>query len=768
MACISENVSESPEFKKLVSKIGLAETVRDYLENNRLRSMSELMSSKPQLFSGKRILEPVRNTETGDYYFEIKNIFSSKFELENKLKAINKTPKSLGSEKKLDEALKKANISSELRNQFIRLVKENPDLQEFKLSEILNIYLREFVKDSDRQYYTAIDEPLSADLEKVLIDYFDRFHITRKEVENLKEKFGVDSIGVFDVLAKTIYYAKNRNLLTLPEEYGHVFVELLGSISNKKAANPLFSYLMKNIESWDGYKRVLNDYKDIYKTAEGNMDLYKIKKEAIGQAIGIALVRNYKVQKGDQGLWAKIQEVIDYILNLIGGIDYISLNTTVDSIAKDILSRNYSKLNRFGKDTSNYNLLSFSETIAYQNSKDGGRALRFMREFSNIGNIITGSLAYRLQGSTYRPEIDALHDIDMIVPFDAHGINLDISAYLSEEDLEKNKMYRKLILEGNYKEAKKYKIQGNIRLDPSQVLKQPYFTKIKEQYPDLDYLYSFYNQRANVYYIVVNAIWSENQELKDRFKSLSGSFNDRLTHFTPEEQSQMYLFDFFLRPEKSDYFKLIKDDQYNLNLAHFNYAFYEKLNMLGRPKDAYDYQNWKYFDENNVLAPDFSDRLTYFQLEQSRTGSLQNIMDTYQGYNGVADNREFNYFTLDKQEASNYGTTVRKVSLDTTGFLKAFSNRELYRDEEKKFTEYTGKVFDILDNSPEGLETQNEFFRFLKGKGYGGLDLTGWSDSQYVVSFYPVSSDASEIVDDIPLDSEYKNDSEMTTDDFRC
>jgi hypothetical protein len=143
-------------------------------------------------------------------------------------------------------------------------------------------------------------------------------------------------------------------------------------------------------------------------------------------------------------------------------------------------------------------------------------------------------------------------------------------------------------------------------------------------------------------------------------------------------------------------------------------------------------------------------------------------MDTYQGYNGVADNREFNYFTLDKQEASNYGTTVRKVSLDTTGFLKAFSNRELYRDEEKKFTEYTGKVFDILDNSPEGLETQNEFFRFLKGKGYGGLDLTGWSDSQYVVSFYPVSSDASEIVDDIPLDSEYKNDSEMTTDDFRC
>ena len=768
MSCISENVTDTPEWKKIVSKIGLFETTRDYMENGRLRSLSEIMDSKPMMFP-KAVMKPVgENTVGKDYYYELKNIFSAKSELQNKLKAVNKSPKSLGSEKKLDETLKRAGLSSEFRKQFVQLVNENPELKEFKLSEIIDMYLREFIKDSDKQYYKAIDEPLSNDLEKVLVDYFDRFHITRKEVDNLKERFGVDSIGVFDVLAKTIYYSKNRNLLTLPEEYGHVFVELLGSISNKKASNPLFSYLMKNIESWDGYKRVFNDYKDIYKTPDGNMDLYKIKKEAIGQAIGVALVRNYKVQKGDQGFWSKIQEVIDYILDLIGGIDYISLNTTVDSIAKDILSRNYSKLNRFGKDTSNYNLLSFSETIKHQNEKDGGRALDFLKEFSEMGNIITGSLAYRLQGATYRPEIDALHDIDMIIPYDVHGIDLNISSYLSEEDLEKNKMYRKLIAEGNYKEAKKYRIQGNIRLDPNQVLTKPYFTKIKEQYPDLDYLYSFYNQRANVYYIIVNGIWSKNQELKDRFKSLSGSFNDRLTHFTPEEQSQMYLFDFFLRPEESNYFKLIKEDTYDLKLAHFNYAFYEKLNMMGRPKDAYDYQNWEYFDENDVLAPDFNDRLTYFQLEQSRTGDLPMVLDLYQGYNGTVDNREFNYFTLDKKEAEDYGSAVRKVSLDTTGFLKAFSNRDLYRDEEKKFTENTGKRFDILDNSPEGLETQNEFFRFLKAKGYGGLDLTGWSDSQYVVSFYPVESDTAETVDIVSLDSEFKNDPEITTDDFRC
>ena len=180
-------------------------------------------------------------------------------------------------------------------------------LESLKLSDVLYSYVREFVKDSDKAYYKAIEEPVSKELEKILIDYFDKFYIRREELDNLKEKFGVDSIGVFDVLAKTVYYAKNRNLLTLPEEYGHVFVELLGSIGNKKADNPLFKYMFDNIESWDGYSRVFRDYKDKYVTAEGNIDIYKIKKEAIGQAIGIALVRNYKNNKSaNKSLWDKI------------------------------------------------------------------------------------------------------------------------------------------------------------------------------------------------------------------------------------------------------------------------------------------------------------------------------------------------------------------------------------------------------------------------------------------------------------------------------
>lgn len=195
----------------------------------------------------------------------------------------------------------------------------------------------------------------------------------------------------------------------------------------------------------------------------------------------------------------------------------------------------------------------------------------------------------------------------------------------------------------------------------------------------------------------------------------------------------------------------------------------DKIGLSEAVRDYLENDRLRSLEEIMETKPDlFTKKLARETAEVVKMQDTSNIMDLYQGYNEALDEREFNYFTLDKTEAQGYGTTVRKVSLDTNGFLKAFDNKELYRDEEKSFTEFTGKTFDILDNTPQGKEIQNEFFRFLKAKGYGGIDLTGWSDSQYVVSFYPVKSVTPEVIDIISLDSEFKNDPEITTDDFRC
>jgi hypothetical protein len=655
-------------------------------------------------------------------FFQVKNIFNSMSQIEKDLGAINKTAESIGSIDKLDKVLKKAGMLPELREQFIDIINKNPKLRKLKLSTVISTFVRESIKDSDKAYYEAIDKPLSKELEKTLIDYFDRFHIRREELDNLKEKFGVDSIGVFDVLAKTVYYAKNRNLLTLPEEYGHAFVELLGSISNKKANNPLFGYLFDNIEKWDGYKRVFDEYKSKYVTKEGNYDIYKIKKEAIGQAIGIALVRNYKNNKAankslwekltakNTDFWTKIQEAIDHVADMLKGISYANINVEVDNIAKDILNKNYSKLDRIQKDTSNYDLLDYAETIENQNKKDGGRALEFMQWFTSLGNIITGSLAYRLQGTVYRPEIDALHDIDMIVPSDVHNVDLNKSTYLSPEQLENNRLYLKYTSEGNHKEAKKYKTSGNIKLDIDNMMQNEYFKKVQEKYPDLDFLYTFFNQKANAYYITVNAIWSKDQELKDRFKSLKGNFNERLTHFTPEELDQMYLFDFFLRPETSEEYTTIQEPQYNLNLAHFNYAFYEKLNMMGRAKDAYDYQNWEYFDKENILAPDFNDRLVYFQLQKSEEKALQSI---------TPKTNIVNYRTMDdksKEDAMNGVEEAQKrwVEEEIAEFYEAVEqyNKGLDTFSSKGINKGKATMADVIDETLGIFRTIQMFPKF--------------------------------------------------------
>lgn len=618
-----------------------------------------------------------------NYLFQVEDLWTNLAEVNKRLLSINKVVKSIGSSKKLDEALKRAGMHPEFRKQFIKLVEDNPQLREFNITEVLAIYTKEYAKNADRQYYEAVQQPLDRELEDLLINYFSDFKIKTQELDNLKEKFGVDSVGVFDVLAKTIFYAKNRNLLTIPEEFGHVYVELLGSISKQKADNPLFTFMFRNIDKWDGYDRVFNQYKDIYKTADGLIDIYKIKKEAIGQAIGIALVRNYKVQKGDNGFWETIQKIIDFLSNLLSKLSYTSIEREADLIAKEILSGSKEKLQRYKADFDKFNLLSYKETIEMQNKKDNGLALSFMKWYSDNGNIITGSLAYRLQGTVFRPEIDALHDIDMIVPADIHKLDLTKRAFLSPEQFEMDQMYRKLIAEERYVEAKQYKIKSNVKLQLEDVVDRlDYFKEIKEKYPDLDFLYTFFNQKANAYYVTVNAIWSKDQSLKDKFKSLSGSFNERLKHFTPEEIDQIYLFDFFLRPETSDQYVTVPDVDYNLRLAHFNYAFYEKLNMMGRPKDAYDYQMWEYFDDSLMMAPDFNDRLVYYQALDS--GSITNVKLENEG-NVLEDLNDLN-FNLDSisylyslssksMDIQDYGKQVQKLAATLQGI--GYNNQDI-------------------------------------------------------------------------------------------
>ena len=108
----------------------------------------------------------------------------------------------------------------------------------------------------------------------------------------------------------------------------------------------------------------------------------------------------------------------------------------------------------------------------------------------------------------------------------------------------------------------------------------------------------------------------------------------------------------------------------------------------------------------------------------------------YQGYE-EEDDRHYNYWTTDKKEASNYGPNIRKATISTKGFLNYYTD-EKAGEIRREFQQLTGKRFDILDNSEEGLKTQQEFFEFVENKGYKGISFIATDDQEdnrYLVSF---------------------------------
>ena len=499
----------------------------------------------------------------------------------SKLKSLSHKLGSLGSNKNIEKYLKNANIPLEFRNIIIEGLNAIPSIKNLTPYTALQYLINVQNKGLIEQFNESIKKPQNEELEKLLFDYLKKYNIEINIGEAVKQ-FG-DVTGVYDIINKIIYIANNRNQLTVPEEFGHAFVELMGSTVSRKEENKDFTFLMNTVENTDFYKTVYEKYKNVY-LRNGEPDIYKIKKEAIGQAIGLSLITQYnnksaKISDKDKTFFQKIREFINHILDKFKNIEYLSFNTLIDQIAKEILENNHSRLQKI--DIKNYNLLDYYKTIEEQNKQDGGKALEFMQFFSQeMGNIITGSLAYRLQGATYRPKLDSLHDIDMIVPLSAHGIGLDSSAVRQAIKLAKQRNQEKLF---------------------ELITNSDYFLKIKNKYPKIRFGAAYPGRELA---LTVNAVYSEDTTLSERFLKMSGSYADRLSNFTEEERKQIYLFDFFLNENEIDSFL---EPTYKLSLANFDIPIREKRYM-GRAKDIIDYQMWKVFDEyKNKILPQEED-----------------------------------------------------------------------------------------------------------------------------------------------------------------
>lgn len=527
----------------------------------------------------------------GSYSKNSKNIYyqvSLAQELK-KLSSYNRPLGPAGNAKKQREILLKTGASREVVDLILELLKRNPSLGKFTPVEILRQGTKAQNDAIASDYYYYIQQPVEHALEQHLIQYLSKYGIEVREDSPLLKEHGVT--GAYDIINKIIHIAKegDRNAITLTEEFAHAFVELMGVVPNTNRKGEIIpdlensphnydiSLLLKEVEKTSIYQKVFNEYKDVYTTPNGQPDILKIKKEAIGQALAVAIQNNWNIQQGNEskGFWQILKEWWYSIISRFKDAEYLNFDTLINQIAKEVLNNDTSRLDKV--DSSNYQLLKYTDTIVNQNTKDGGKALGFMRYFTEIGNVITGSLSYRMQGEVYRGALDSLHDIDMIVPKSVHGIDLQ-----SDE-------IKSIVQEIN---RRRY---GGVKDNTDLLIQFPYFHRIVTMYPKLKLGSCFASNDGSFY--TINGVYAEDESLSEKFLSLSGSYSARLEAFTEEERNQIYLFDFFLKPTDAAIETAVYDDQYNLKLAPYETSLKEKQFNMGRAKDIFDYQMWRTYDK---------------------------------------------------------------------------------------------------------------------------------------------------------------------------
>ena len=274
----------------------------------------------------------------------------------------------------------------------------------FDESNIKSIHnIGTFSRDTKDIYHQLEDNSVDLEesikeLDAYLLDFLKDFGVKSKEFEELKSKLGVDALGATDVLNKLIWYTKNRNAETIPEEVGHMAVMLMGE------NHPDIKELLLNINNWSEFAKIQKEYGPIYKNDK------QVRIEALGKLIAKALVRNYKANGINQSLLEKalnaIKEFISKILNSSNIGDILQYNDKVaDHIAINILMGNKEYINSI-KNTKEK--LNYDKVL--QNNKFGKKIIDI---FTNLKGKLTGSLALAGQGETiYRDSNESIHDID--------------------------------------------------------------------------------------------------------------------------------------------------------------------------------------------------------------------------------------------------------------------------------------------------------------------------------------------------------------------
>ena len=395
-------------------------------------------------------------------------------------------------------------------------------------------------------------EEVDEEFEKLIVSRLSQFNVKIDILNDLRKTYGVDSLGVVDILHKIVHVAATRNYDTLSESAAHMLVGLVGT------ADVHLAKLYDLITKWGEYESIKTNYLALY-----NNDEERVKILAMGKIISQSVSKVYKDTKGDSNLLTKAREalesVINYIIHAFGikrDITLVAdkyLSKLSDKIAIEFLSGNMVK--EFKTIPEGHSLVNYEN--AFNNFPNAKKINNLITKNKNVK--LTGSLALSLQGSVYRDINEPIHDLDYMAA--------------SERDVED--VYSLLKPEGAI-EAHYGIIQGD------------------------DKTISFYIPEQGHKIIVKERLENENSKWK--------GFITNFDIITPEgtnigqDYSKILNIDFFIRSEKAF------DDSTNSWSSIFEgkkMISNKSPRLFGRLKDVRDFINFdQYFPEYNHLTPE--------------------------------------------------------------------------------------------------------------------------------------------------------------------
>jgi len=284
-------------------------------------------------------------------------------------------------------------------------------------------------------------------------------------------------VSAADVMQKFVAIASNKETIELPKQAAYIIYEMLGR------KNKLSKDLWFNIEQWSGFQAIHDKYKykNLDDSVQDYMDLTPeemgkannelerginpfAKKMAIVEFIYQTLVtfndlgvtpgtkrlsedvtKEYFEKRGFRNVYERniLIRLMNQILNWLNEkvfnnerfekYDMDKLNDLVLDIVDDVYKEDYVKFTRGFKMVDGKIITPAGQELVLKDYEESVNsdpvAMSIMNNILNniyfnkdksIGPKLSGSAATRKYGTTYRPEDEAFHDFDIVIPMSLH------------------------------------------------------------------------------------------------------------------------------------------------------------------------------------------------------------------------------------------------------------------------------------------------------------------------------------------------------------